>query len=224
VQFRVVGPIVAQLQEVFADDWLFTTGETLRGERWFPSLNVDGPVIARAISDGPDEDLDKLRWAILSALASARTSIHIVTPYFLPEPSLVSALNVAAMRGVSVDILLPERNNLPFVHWASRAHWWQVLEHGCRIWLSPEPFDHSKLFVVDDAWSLIGSANWDPRSLRLNFELNVECYDSDLAGKRVSLFEAKKKAGRQVTLAEVDARTLPGRLRDGLARLLTPFL
>jgi cardiolipin synthase len=224
LQFRVEGPVVAQLQEVFADDWLFATGESLRGEKWFPQLDSVGPVITRAISDGPDEDLDKLRWTILAAVAAARESIRIVTPYFLPEPSLISALNVAAMRGVAVDILLPGKNNLPFIHWASQAHWWQVLERGCRIWLAPPPFDHTKLLVVDDCWSLVGSANWDPRSLRLNFEFNVECYDAMLARTLGALFAGKLKSARRITLDEVDGRSLPVRLRDGTARLLTPFL
>jgi len=212
------------LQEVFADDWFFTTQEALRGEQWFPPLRACGPVIARGIADGPDEDFEKLRWVILGALATARRSICIATPYFLPEPSIISELSLAAMRGVQVDIVLPSRGNLPFVQWASTAHWWQVLEHGCRIWLSPAPFDHSKLLIVDGCWSLLGSANWDPRSLRLNFELNLECYDAALARKLTDIFDAKRAPSRRVTLEEVDARSLPVRLRDGTARLLTPFI
>ena len=224
LHFQMEGPVVAQLQEVFADDWQFTTGEALRGERWFPPLTPVGPVLARGIAAGPDEDFDQLRWMLLSALAVARHSIRVATPYFLPEPAFISALNVAALRGVTVDLLLPERNNLPLVHWASRAHWWQVLERGCRLWLSPPPFDHSKLVVVDDCWALVGSANWDPRSLRLNFEFNVEGYDPALAQQLIAIFTAKLDRARRITLAEVDARGLPARLRDGVARLFTPFL
>ena len=224
LHFRVSGPVVAQLQEVFADDWLFAAGESLRGEKWFPRLDSAGPVIARGICDGPDEDLDKLRWTILGAVAAARESIRIVTPYFLPEPGLISALNVAAMRGVEVEIILPGKSNLPLVHWASEANWWQVLQRGCRLWLAPPPFDHTKLCIVDDCWSLVGSANWDPRSLRLNFEFNLECYDAALARTLGTLFAAKLKSARHITLADVDARSLPARLRAGAARLLTPFL
>lgn len=224
LQFRVEGPVVAQLQEVFSDDWQFTTGEALRGEDWFPDLDPVGPVTARGIVDGPDEDFERLRWTLLAALSAARRSIRIITPYFLPEAGLVAALNVAAMRGVEVDIVLPSRSNLPFVHWASRAHWWQVLVHGCRIWLSPPPFDHTKLMIVDDAWSLVGSANWDPRSLRLNFEFNLECYDSDLASRLAALFLARRSASHRVTLEQVDGRRLATRLLDGTARLFTPFL
>ena len=224
LHFRMEGPVVTQLQEVFADDWQFTTGESLRGEWWFPKPQRAGQVLARGVPDGPDEDYEKLRWTLLGALSIARYSVRIVTPYFLPDPSLVSALNLAAMRGVQVDIILPSRSNLPFVQWASRAMWWQVLTHGCRIWLTPPPFDHSKLMLVDGCWVLLGTANWDPRSLRLNFEYNVECYDTELAQRLESLIEVKRQSARAVTIEEVDARTLPVRLRDGIARLLTPYL
>ena len=224
LHFRVRGPIVTQMQEAFSDDWLFSTGESLRGEKWFPKPKPAGEVFSRAVIDGPDEDFEKLRWTLLGALSIARYSVEIVTPYFLPDRAIVSALNVAAMRGVRVDIILPSRSNLPFVHWASEAMWWQVLEHGCHLWLSPPPFDHSKLMIMDGCWVLLGSANWDSRSLRLNFEFNLECYDLQLAASLKKLIEAKRKAAREVTLQEVDARSLPVRLRDGIARLATPYL
>lgn len=224
IHFRVRGPVVTQLQEVLADDWLFTTGELLRGDAWFPKPEPAGPVLARGVPDGPDEDFEKLRWTLLGALAIARYSVRILTPYFLPDPALVSALNLAAKRGVSVDIILPAKNNLPVVGWASRAMWWQVLEHGCRIWLTPPPFDHAKLMLVDGCWVLLGSANWDLRSLRLNFEHNLECYDLDLARRLEEVVAARLSTARLVTLQEVDARSLPTRLRDGVARLLTPYL
>jgi cardiolipin synthase len=224
LQFRIEGPVVAHLQETFADDWHFTTGEALRGDTWFPELQACGSIIARGIPDGPDEDFEKMRWTFKAALAAAKNSVRLATPYFLPEPSLISSLNLAALRGVEVDILLPARNNLPFVHWASQAMWWQVLERGCRLWLSPPPFDHSKLLIIDDSWTLFGSTNWDPRSLRLNFEFNVECYDRDLARGLVQWFDRRRDEAHQTSLAEVDARPLPIRVRDGAARLLSPFL
>jgi cardiolipin synthase A/B len=125
---------------------------------------------------------------------------------------------------VQVDIILPSQSNLPFVLWASRAMWRQVLEHGCRIWLTRPPFDHSKLMLVDGGWVLLGSANWDARSLRLNFEYNVECYDVELARQLEGLVQSKLKGAHRVSLQEVDGRSLPGRLRDGIAGLLTPYL
>jgi cardiolipin synthase len=185
LHFRVEGPIVAHLQETIAEDWAFATGEVLQGERWFPRLESAGPSLARGISGGPDEHFERLRITLLAAIASARLSVMVVTPYFIPDAAIVTALNVAALRGVEVDILLPAKNNLPIVQWASTAQLWQVLERGCRVWLTPPPFDHTKLTVVDRAWVLFGSSNWDPRSLRLNFEFDVECYDCELAEKGI---------------------------------------
>lgn len=224
LHFQVRGPVVMQMQEAFADDWLFSTRESLRGEKWFPAVEAAGDVFARGVRDGPDEDFEKLRWTLLGALSIARYSVQIVTPYFLPDRAIIAALNVAAMRGVKVDILLPSRSNLPFVHWASRAMWWQVLEHGCRLWLSPPPFDHSKILLVDGCWALIGSANWDSRSLRLNFEFNLECYDAQLAQRLEKIIEGKRAHAHEVTLAEVDGRALHVRLCDGIARLASPYL
>ena len=150
--------------------------------------------------------------------------MQIITPYFLPDSALITSLNVAAMRGVAVDILLPQENNLRFVQWASTAQLWQLLEYDCRIWLTPPPFEHTKLMVVDKAWTFLGSGNWDPRSLRLNFEFNVECYDADLAGRMGRLVDEKLARSHRLTLADVDGRSLPIKLRDGVARLLSPYL
>jgi cardiolipin synthase len=224
LHFRVEGPVVAQLQEAFATDWAFTTGEILDGDIWFPELKECGNVIARVITDGPDADYDKLRWTLLAALAEAQTSVQILTPYFLPDNVLVTALNLAAMRGVRVDIILPGKNNLPYLHWASRSMWWQVLERGCRIWLTPPPFDHSKLMIVDNHWVIFGSANWDARSLRLNFELNVESYGRGFATETGKIVENKLRGALEVTLAEVDGRSYPAKLRDSIARLFSPYL
>lgn len=222
--FRVEGPVVDQIRDVFADDWLFTTGETLAGPAWFPPLDGAGDDFARAIADGPDETLDRLRWTILGALTAAQRRVCIVTPYFLPDPALISALNTAALRGVSVEILIPEKNNIRLVQWACMAHLWQMLERGCRVFLAPPPFDHNKLLLVDGAWSLFGSANWDPRSLRLNFEFNVECFSTTLTATLTTWFDHRLRAAREVSLDEVNGRSIPIRLRDGIARLATPFL
>lgn len=224
LHFRVVGPVVRQFQETFANDWYFTTREALEGPRWFPDLGCVGPVAARGIADGPDEDFEIFRWTVLGALGCAHRSVRILTPYFLPDSAMISALNLAALRGVAVDIILPSRSNLPYVHWATFAILWQVLQRGCRVWLTPPPFDHSKLMLVDNGWSLLGSANWDPRSLRLNFEFNVECYDSALALVLEGIVQQKLEHARRLTLEELDARPLPIKLRDGVARLFTPLL
>lgn len=224
--FSIQGPVVGHLMQTFADDWAFCTGERLSGDEWFPPLPASAPgqTIARGIAAGPDEDFERIRFAILAALSQAQRRIRIVSPYFVPEPMLMTSLALAAMRGVDVDILIPERSNLRLVQWASLAKISQLLVRGCRVWQTPLPFDHSKLMTVDEAWSLIGSANWDQRSLRLNFEFNIECYDRTLAAKLDALIAEKQAACRPLLLSELEARPTAAKLRDGAAWLLSPYL
>ncbi|MHC4271837.1 MAG: phospholipase D-like domain-containing protein, partial [Planctomycetota bacterium] len=224
LHFRVEGPVVSHLQEAFAEDWQFSTDEHLTGEEWFPELDPVGTVLARGIPDGPDEDFEKLLWTVHGALACARSSVCIVTPYFLPDSTLITALNIAAMRGVKVDIILPMANNLLVVKWASMHLLSQLIERGCNIWLTQPPFDHTKLMIVDDIWTLFGSANWDPRSFQLNFEFNLECYDMHLIGKLREIVNKKLQDAHRVTMKDVNMRKLPIKLRDGISRLFSPYL
>jgi cardiolipin synthase len=227
LHFRVEGPVVGSLQEVFAGDWEYAAGERLEGDPWFPAASGGAPggeVLARAVPDGPDSESERIRWLIQGALAAARRSVLVMTPYFVPDTGLVTVLNTAALRGVATEIILPERSNLAWVQWASRAMLWQVLEKGCRIWFSPPPFEHTKLLIVDSRWVLCGSSNWDHRSLRLNFELDLECFDDRLAAGLEGYFRGRQAGSREVTLHEMDSRPLPARVRDGVARLLSPYL
>jgi len=224
VHFRVNGPIVADMQEAFATDWLFTTGERLEGERWFTAVPDCGPVAVRGVPDGPDADIDNLPQLLLGALAVATRRVRVVSPYFLPDDGLLRALQVAALRGVQVDILIPGRSNVPPMDWAMAPQLPWLIDAGCRVYRTPPPFDHSKLFVVDGIWSMIGSTNWDARSLRLNFEYNLECYDRTLAAQLDAIVDEKIADARPMTRDELDGRSFPVKLRDGLTRLFSPYL
>ncbi len=224
MHFRVEGPIVAYLQRIFLEDWYFVSKELLSDQAYFPTLAPVGSAMARAVSDGPDKEFRKLLWLVMGALSCARRSVLIMTPYFIPDRPLVSALVTAALRGVEVSLVLPAMNNLPFVHWASRAYMWELLQHGIRVYYQPPPFVHTKLFVVDDIWGLIGSANLDPRSFRLNFEFNLEVYDSAFTGEMVRHIEAAIKVSREESIEEVDGRPLMEKLRDCTAKLFSPYL
>ncbi|MGQ3301460.1 phospholipase D-like domain-containing protein [Reyranella sp.] len=217
--FRIEGPVVEQLTDAFADDWQFTTGEQL-DDGWFPTLEPVGTVLARVVPSGPDEDMEQIEFVTLHAISCARESIRVVTPYFLPGEPLTMALGLAAMRGITVDIMLPENSNHAILDWARRVPLRPLIEAGCNIWMMPAPFDHSKLMTIDDSWSFIGSANWDTRSFRLNFELNVELHDAAFAREIV----ASKTPRRCLTLGEIDGDPLPIRLRNSAARLLQPYL
>jgi cardiolipin synthase len=226
LHFLLRGPVVGQLMNAFAFDWDFSVKEQLAGVDWFPASPAPpaGNIVARGIADGPDEDFETLLLTLLGALSQATRSIRIVTPYFLPDPTLIDALRIAALRGVRVEIVLPERGNLRLVQWASTAQLAQVVRWGCRVYLSQPPFDHSKILTVDGAWSLVGSANWDPRSLRLNFEYCVECYSEDLAARLDALIDERIAGARLVKLVDLERRSLPVKIRDGVARLAQPYL
>lgn len=224
MHFQVEGPAVADLQRTFLEDWYFATRELVSDAALFPPLAPAGSALVKVMSDGPDREFRKLHWIIMGALSCARHRVWIMTPYFIPDRSLVAALGTAALRGVEVTLVLPAVNNLPVVHWATRSYLWELLQHGIRVCYQPPPFVHTKLFLVDGVWGLIGSANLDPRSLRLNFEVNLEVYDPSFVRLLEEEFRAAVEASHPVSLAEMDARRLPVKVRDALAKLFSPYL
>ncbi len=221
LHFRIEGPVVRQIAEDFDEDWAFAAGEKPAAAAPIPATPMSGDA-ARVIVAGPDQEEDRLALVLSSAINSAQRSIRIATPYFLPDEPLVTALQLAALRGVSVQIVLPAVNNHPVVAAATRAHIEPLLQAGCRIWRGPPPFDHSKLLTIDGEWSLIGSPNWDIRSLRLNFEIALECYSADLARRLSEILDRKRI--EPVTLQEIQGRPVLIKLRDAAARLLAPYL
>ncbi|MEE9321513.1 MAG: phospholipase D-like domain-containing protein [Granulosicoccus sp.] len=220
VHFQVEGPIIDQINEAFAEDWLFAAKEALEMPRWQGVFA--GSVTSRVLLDGPDTNFQKLQMTMVAAINAARSRVRIATPYFLPGLTIINALHLAVLRGVRIDILVPGKNNLAFVGWAMQANEGKLLAHGVHLHESPQPFDHSKLFTVDDEWSLIGSSNWDPRSLDLNFEINLECYSPSLNAEISRIFDVKCAAARHVTQARKHG--LPARLRNNFFRLFSPYL
>ena len=220
--FRLSGPVLSQMETVFLRDWQFATGDPDIAARRVPSPT--GGAMCRVISDGPAARIDRLTNLFTGAIGSARRRLAIMTPYFVPPRELISPLLAAALAGVDVAVILPERNNLPYVHWATRHMLWELLERGVSVYYQPPPFVHSKLFYVDDHYAQIGSANFDSRSLRLNFEMNVEVYDRDIVTELAAHFEAIRERSRRVTLEEVDGRPFLTRTIDGIAWLFSPYL
>ncbi len=220
--FLFEGPVVAQLNDVFAEDWFFLCDERLAGEAWFPAMEGSGAATARAVASGPDQDIEKIESVVLQAIACAQKSVKVMTPYFLADERIESSLALAAMRGVEVDIIVPEKNNHLFMAWATMAHIGPLVEAGCQVWANPPPFDHSKIMTIDGGWGLVGSANWDARSFRLNFELDVEIYHTELVARLEASMSAAQ--GRLITLEELRSRPLAARLRDSAARLMLPYL
>lgn len=220
MHFRLRGPVVAQIEAVFRRDWQFVSGEIDLVETI--DFDHEGPAVCRAVAEGPDMDL--LTDLMVGAIANARQRIAIMTPYFLPPREVIAPLQAAALQNVDVAVILPAENNLPYVHRATRHMLWELLERGVRVYYQPPPFVHSKLFYVDGDYAQIGSANFDPRSLRLNFELNVEVYDATLVSSLHEHFETVRARSAPVSLADVDGRPLVTKLIDGAAWLFSPYL
>lgn len=219
---RVKGPVVGHFLHSFASDWHFVTDENIDNSYAGPARV--GDMLCRGISAGPDADFDKRRLTLLAAVDRADKSIRIVTPYFVPDPALQTALQLAALRGVKVEIFLPQQNNLPLVHWASLHVLRWLVGEDCRIYLTAPPFDHSKLMTVDGVWSMVGSGNWDARSLRLNFEYDMECYSQSLAERLNRLIDGRLLSAVRLTKQDMLNQSLPVRLRNALAHLLAPYL
>jgi cardiolipin synthase A/B len=220
--FRISGPLVKQITADFIDDWLFTTGEELPQSLWIPDAQVFGEVQSRIIVSGPDQETEQLLMVLLSAISAAQKSIKIATPYFLPAEILIVALQLSALRGIQVRIVIPEVSDHAPMDWAMHAHIGPLLQAGCQIFRAPLPFDHSKLMVVDDAWCLFGSPNWDTRSMRLNFEMAIEAYDPLLAAKLSSIID--RSSVTPLTRQELEARSFAVKCRDAATRLLLPYL
>ena len=222
LHFRVRGPAVSQLAECFAADWQFAAGAALTVPA--PARPEAGSCVCRVITEGPDEDADKLLFVILGAISVAHRQVLIMTPYFIPPPELTAALQTAALRGVEVCLVLPARSNLRYVDWATRRWLPPLLERGVQVYLQPPPFSHTKLIVIDGSYAQVGSANIDPRSLRLNFEIAVEVYDETVcAGLARYVLSARDHATR-FSPAPPRGGRLVGRLRDSLFWLLSPYL
>jgi cardiolipin synthase len=226
--FRVEGPVVADIFSIAAEDWYFASNERLHGEAWRIDAETGGEpgsqMLMRALPSGPDASLEANHKMLMGAFSVARRSIRIMSPYFLPDRELISALTTAARRGVEIDIVVPSVNNLVLVDRAMTAQFDQVLRSYCRVWRAQGPFNHSKLLVVDGTWAFIGSSNLDPRSLRLNFEVDLEVLDAGFAGKIEARIEAALRTAMEVTLSELRARPFLKRLMDRILWLGSPYL
>jgi len=224
IHFRLEGPAVAAVMEAFASDWAFTAGEELDQDAWWPPLAPAGNLAVRAVRSGPDHDLYRIEILVGTALSLARKRVRIVTPYFLPDQRLQFAIAQAVLRGVEVEIVLPQVSDSIYMDWAMRGHLRFFRHVHAQTYFTPPPFDHSKLVVMDGYWSLIGSSNWDARSFRLNFEFDLECYDRDFAARLDALIDARIARAEKLDFAALAQEAIAFRLRNALVRLMSPYL
>ena len=220
-QFRFEGPVVAQLQSDFLDNWIKTGGMLLDGPEYFPRLDSVGPQMAQAFHNSPGEGIESLRLIYLLAISSATERILIANPYFVPNSLLVRMLVEARRRGVDVQIIVPGPIlDAQVVRRASRAKWGPLLEAGVKIYEYQPTFYHAKLMVVDDCWASVGSTNFDNRSFRLNDESNVNVFDQRFAGEQARIFAQDRARSKQVTLEEWRRRPITERLEELVGRMV----
>lgn len=246
LHFRCIGPIARQLEVAFLMDWSFTTGSPARmspenatpsdctHEAYMPSESAaaSAPIhstdrvlphssLCRILMDGPGNPQATILDLFCAQISTARQSVRIMSPYFLPPHPLATALTSAVLRNVEVSVILPGKNNHRLLDWAMRHHMPMLEERGVRILYQPPPFAHTKLLLIDGVYTLLGSANLDPRSLNLNFELVMEVLDPELTGQLTAFYDEVKR--RSVPAPE-QLPSLPVRLRNAASWIFSPYL
>lgn len=226
VHFRCTGPIVAEFYRAFYLDWGFANKIRTKELPDIPHIDLEpqGNCYCRLVLDGPGSGSDPLNELIAGSISNAMTSVTIMTPYFLPTREIMANLRIAAEKGVDVRIILPAKNNLPYVHWASYRVLPELLQAGVRVYFQPAPFAHTKLLCIDDYYCQIGSANLDSRSLRLNFELNSEVFDKDFNARMTAFCRQVMAKSREFMFDDLMNQSLFEKLRGSIFWLFSPYL
>jgi cardiolipin synthase len=222
---RLSGPIVSSLQEVFCQDWFHATDEDLVSAAYFPQVMTTGKVWAQLLASGPaDERWRAIHTLLFSAINQARHRVWIETPYFVPDPPIVMALQTAALSGVDVRLLLPGLSDHQMVLHAGRSFYHELLEAGVKIFEVQDTIPHTKTVTIDSVFSTLGSANMDQRSFRLNFEANAFFYSEQIASELERDFHDHCSAAKEVTKISRQSVTRSQRLIEGICRVLAPLL
>lgn len=219
--FKVEGPVVAQMQAAFMDNWIETRAEVLHGRDYFPALAPVGPHCAQMFQSSSEGGSESVRLMYLMSIAAAARSIRLSNAYFVPDDLAVRLLVGACRRGVTVEIIVPGKHiDFTIVRRASRARWGPLLEAGVALYEYQTTMYHTKVMIVDEHWVSVGSTNFDSRSFRLNDEANLNLMAPDLAAELVEHFEEDKRRSRRVSLEAWRARPWKEKVQDHLAELL----
>lgn len=223
--FRLEGPVVAQCQAAFMDNWLKTQSRVLHSHLYFPPIAPAGHKQAQMAISSPAEGSESLRLMYLLTIASAKQNIRIATAYFVPDNLSIRMLTDACRRGVQVEIIVPGKHiDTDVTRRASRSCWGPLLKAGVRIYEYERTMYHCKVMIVDEQWTSVGSANFDNRSFRLNDEANLNIYDADFAGEQINTFERDKQHARQISFEEWKNRPWTEKLKEKTAAFLRPLL
>lgn len=222
----LAGPVVAHLQEVFADDWLFATGEDLADRDYMPSFAPlpEAPATCAIIAGGPDSPYNATHDAFFMAVTRARQRVFITTPYLAPTQAVETALRTAVYRGADVRLLVPSRSDVPLARLAGRSYYPRLLQAGIRVFEYQPAILHEKLWIIDDGLTVVGSANLDNRSFKLNFEISCFIWNRELNARLARGFLRDLGDSREVTLRQVETEGYLQKLGEAAMNLLSPLL
>lgn len=213
------GPVVAELQKLFLTTWKSQKGAPLAAKNYFPPPENAGQEVVRAIGSSPDEPYSLIYATLLSAIASAETSVHLTNAYFAPDPQLLEALEAAAQRGVDVKLILPSQTDSWLVFYAGRNYYDRLLRAGVEIHERRGVILHSKTALIDGVWATVGSTNLDWRSFLHNYELNAVVLGTDFGRQIQTMFAKDLAASDAITLEQWQRRALDLRLKEWFARV-----
>ncbi len=225
--FQIEGAIVQELQYSFMKDWHFITNENpedILTEAYFPHIEPAGNAMMRMINSGPTKELATIRDTFFMAFTQAKKQIIAVTPYIVPPPEIIEALRSAAMRGVDVRLIVPQKNNHLYAGLAGRSLYTELLTSGIRIFERFPPFIHAKATIIDDQFALIGTANLDVRSLHLNYESNLAIYDENFTNELKEIILDDQVQSKEIILDEWLQRPMRTQMLENLAHLMMPML
>jgi cardiolipin synthase len=224
LQVAVQGPAVTQLMQQFAQDWYFATRESLAAEKYYPAPAASGNNSVQLVAGGPDNDLNEIQLSLLSLLHRAQHRVWLMTPYFVPEPPLMAALQLAAMRGVEVRIIVPREGDHAYLTAVTRSYYEELLPHGVQIFEYQPRMLHAKVSTIDGKYAMVGSANMDIRSLRINFELNLLMAGEEIIRQIETMLEQDFKESKRVRWEKFKHRPLRQKIGEAICRPLAPML
>lgn len=221
---RIEGGAIPTLQMQFISHWYFCSNQLLALEEYLIDSGPEQGVITQITASGPDSDWESISQAYFAAISTATRQVYIATPYFMPTSDILTAIKTAALKGVDIRLLIPEKSDTTVPKWCTESYIQELLEAGVRVFRFKNGFYHSKLMMVDGVWSSVGTANMDFRSLETNFEINGIFYDRSINRELVSRFIQDLNRSVEINLEQWQRRHIFKKLKASLARLLSPLM
>jgi cardiolipin synthase len=219
------GSVISSIQWQFFLDWRFATGKELAGCQSYIGAELNEEKVGvQIVSSGPDSKWPSIKDGYLKMITNAERKLYLETPYFIPDDSIFEALKIAGLSGLDVKVMIPNKPDHPFVYWAGLSYIGDLLDAGVRFFTYERGFLHSKVMIMDDLVSSVGTANLDIRSFKLNFEINAFIYDSEINRTLTERFDRDLQNCHEITLEEYHNRSRYIKMKESISRLLSPIL